>query len=85
MPSIHLLTSALSQLRESVSAFCQKEVAPLAEATDRNNAFPNELWEKFGELGILGLTAPEEYGGLGKGYLDHTIVMEEVRQSGDPA
>ncbi|KAK4706101.1 hypothetical protein P7C70_g112, partial [Phenoliferia sp. Uapishka_3] len=72
------------QLRSTVSAFFDKEVAPLAESTDKNNAFPNELWEKFGELGILGLTAPEEYGGLGKGYLDHTIVMEELVLSGGP-
>ena len=67
------------QLRETVSSFFQKEVAPLADAADRSNEFPLQLWERFGQMGLLGLTAPEEYGGMAKGYLDHTIVMEEVR------
>lgn len=71
--------SPIVQLRASVASFVDAEVAPLAESTDKDNAFPNQLWEKFGEMGLLGITAPEEYGGLGKSYLDHVIVMEEVR------
>lgn len=54
-------------------------MAPLADKTDRENQFPNQLWEKFGEMGLLGITAPEEFGGLGKSYLDHVVAMEEVR------
>lgn len=54
-------------------------MAPLAEQTDRDNLFPAQLWEKFGEMGLLGITAPEEFGGLGKSYLDHVVAMEEVR------
>jgi isovaleryl-CoA dehydrogenase len=54
-------------------------VAPLAEKTDRDNQFPNQLWRKFGDMGLLGITAPEEFGGLGKSYLDHVVAMEEVR------
>lgn len=75
------LTEDQAELRSNVATFFQNEVAPLAEKTDKENAFPMHLWEKFGEMGLLGLTAPEEYGGLAKGYLDHTIVMEEVSLS----
>lgn len=57
-------------------------MAPLADKTDRENQFPNQLWEKFGEMGLLGITAPEEFGGLGKSYLDHVVAMEEVRRCG---
>ncbi|KAM0746228.1 acyl-CoA dehydrogenase NM domain-like protein [Meredithblackwellia eburnea MCA 4105] len=80
------LTEEQAELRDSVSSFFQAEVAPLAEKTDRENAFPNHLWEKFGEMGILGITADPDYGGLGKGYLDHVLVMEELsRASGSIA
>ncbi|KAM0790114.1 hypothetical protein ACM66B_005440 [Microbotryomycetes sp. NB124-2] len=80
------LTDEQAELRETVASFADKEVAPLAEQTDKDNAFPMHLWEKFGEMGLLGLTVPEEYGGLGKGYLDHVLVMEEIsRASGSIA
>lgn len=68
------LTEEQAELRTLVHDFAQKEVAPLAASTDKNNLFPAHLWEKFGEMGLLGITAEEEYGGLGKSYLEHTIV-----------
>ncbi|ORY83572.1 acyl-CoA dehydrogenase/oxidase [Leucosporidium creatinivorum] len=72
------LTEEQVELRETVASFADKEVAPLADKTDRENQFPNQLWEKFGEMGLLGITAPEEFGGLGKSYLDHVVAMEEI-------
>ncbi|KAK4050972.1 hypothetical protein OIV83_003101 [Microbotryomycetes sp. JL201] len=71
IPATDLINAPVSQLRESIASFADKQVAPLAEQTDKDNAFPMQLWEKFGEMGLLGLTVPEEFGGLGKGYLDH--------------
>jgi isovaleryl-CoA dehydrogenase len=65
-------------LRESVQAFVADEIAPLAAEIDRNDAFPLELWQKMGDLGLLGITVDEEYGGAGMGYLEHTIAMEEI-------
>ncbi|SCZ88283.1 BZ3500_MvSof-1268-A1-R1_Chr10-2g02906 [Microbotryum saponariae] len=80
------LTEDQSELRESIASFVDTHVAPLADQTDKENAFPMQLWEKFGEMGILGITAPEEYGGLNKSYLEHVIVMEELsRASGSIA
>eukprot|EP01084_Bolivina_argentea_P044400 81703_1 len=61
--------------------FCQRFVAPLASSTDENNTFPNELWKIFGDNGLLGITAPEEYGGLDKGYLYHCIAVEEISRA----
>ena len=61
--------------------FAQRFVAPLAESTDRNNEFPNELWPIFGENGLLGVTSPEEYGGLEKGYLYHCLAVEEISRA----
>jgi len=65
-------------LRESVQGFVADEIAPLAAEIDRNDAFPLELWRKMGDLGLLGITVDEEYGGAGMGYLEHTIAMEEI-------
>ncbi|EGG05964.1 uncharacterized protein MELLADRAFT_52672 [Melampsora larici-populina 98AG31] len=64
--------------KEVIKGFVDSEVAPLAHQTDLQNDFPNELWKKFGEMGLLGITVPEKYGGLNKGYLDHIIAMEEI-------
>jgi len=71
------------QLRETVFNFCQKELAPKADEIDRNNNFPEmrEFWKKLGDMGLLGITAAEEYGGASMGYLDHCIAMEELSRA----
>ena len=71
----------LNQLKDTVYKFAQNEIAPLAKNVDENNEFPNFLWEKFGELGLLGITADENYGGTGLNYLSHCIVMEEISRA----
>ena len=71
----------LNQLKDTVNKFAQNEIAPLAKKVDENNEFPNILWEKFGELGLLGITADEDYGGTGLNYLSHCIVMEEISRA----
>lgn len=64
----------------------QAELAPRAAEIDKTNDFPMDMWKKFGTMGLLGITAPPEYGGLGLGYLEHTFVMEEIsRASGSVA
>ncbi|MFC6672255.1 isovaleryl-CoA dehydrogenase [Marinobacterium aestuariivivens] len=75
------LGETLDMLREQVNAFAAEEIAPLAEATDRENAFPNQLWRKFGEMGLLGVTVKEEYGGVDMGYLAHVVAMEEISRA----
>ena len=70
-----------SQLIDTVHKFSTNEVAPLADEADRNNAFPNQLWKKMGDLGLLGITVEEEYGGTGLGYLEHTLVIEELSRA----
>jgi len=71
----------LNQLKDTVYKFAQNEIAPLAKNIDENNEFPNFLWEKFGELGLFGITADEDYGGTGLNYLSHCIVMEEISRA----
>jgi len=71
----------LNQLKDTVYKFAKNEIAPLAKEVDENNEFPNFLWEKFGELGLLGITADEDYGGTGLNYLSHCIVMEEISRA----
>src|SRR6202789_328024 len=68
-------------LRASVEAFAAVEIAPRAAAIDRDNAFPMDLWPKMGALGVLGVTAAEEYGGAGMGYLEHVVAMEEISRA----
>ncbi|PHR56481.1 MAG: acyl-CoA dehydrogenase [Robiginitomaculum sp.] len=68
-------------IRESVHAFAQAEIAPIAQKIDADNHFPRELWNKMGDLGLLGITVEEEFGGLGLGYLEHTIAMEEISRA----
>lgn len=71
----------LTLLRQSTRDFCQKEIAPIAEEVDTTNQFPNALWQKLGEMGLLGITAPESYGGTDMGYLAHVIAMEEISRA----
>jgi len=75
------LGETATQLRESVADFASVEIAPRAAEIDRSNNFPMDLWRKFGELGVLGVTVEEEYGGAGMGYLDHCIAMEEISRA----
>jgi isovaleryl-CoA dehydrogenase len=68
-------------IRESVAAFAQDRIAPLADKVDREDWFPRELWPEMGALGLHGITVPEEEGGAGLGYLEHCIAMEEISRA----
>src|SRR5215471_15994746 len=68
-------------LRSTVSQFAVDEIAPRAEAIDRTNTFPHDLWRKMGDLGLLGITVEDEYGGTNIGYLAHVIAMEEISRA----
>ncbi len=68
-------------IRDTVSGFAAKEIAPRAADIDRENEFPADLWRKMGDIGILGITVEEEYGGAGLGYLHHVVAMEEVSRA----
>lgn len=71
----------LDLLRATVRSFARERIAPLAEDIDANNAFPRDLWPELGELGLLGITAEESYGGSELGYLAHVIAMEEISRA----
>jgi len=71
----------IEALRDMVHRWAQERVTPMAAQIDASNTFPPELWKEMGELGLLGVTVPEEYGGAGMGYLAHTIVVEELARA----
>jgi isovaleryl-CoA dehydrogenase len=68
-------------LRDSVRSFAEAEIAPRAADIDRQDDFPADLWRKFGDLGLLGITVEEEFGGAGMGYLEHVIALEEISRA----
>ncbi|MDF2763840.1 MAG: isovaleryl-CoA dehydrogenase [Rhodospirillales bacterium] len=75
------LGETAEMLRESVAGFAADEIAPRAAEIDRSNEFPMDLWRKLGDLGVLGITVEEEYGGAGMGYLEHIVAMEEISRA----
>ena len=68
-------------MQEMVHRFAQERIKPMAAEIDRTNEFPNELWKEFGDLGLLGVTTPEEYGGAGMSYLAHVVAVEEIARA----
>lgn len=75
------LGETLDMLRDQVNGFAAQEIAPRAEQIDHDNLFPADLWRKFGDMGLLGITVKEEYGGVDMGYLAHVIAMEEISRA----
>src|SRR3954464_224910 len=71
----------IDALRDAVRQFAQSEIAPRAAEIDRSDRFPMDLWRKMGEVGMLGITVSEEYGGANMGYLAHMIAMEEISRA----
>ena len=71
----------VNALREMVHRFAQERIKPMAAEIDQKNEFPNELWKEMGELGLLGVTVDEEYGGAGMSYLAHTVAVEEIARA----
>jgi len=71
----------IDMLRDSVFQFCNKEIAPRAANIDSSNEFPMDLWRKLGDMGLLGITVDEKYGGTGMGYLAHSVAMEEISRA----
>ena len=75
------LDPTLEALRASVAHFAANEIVPRAAAIDLSNEFPDDLWKKLGQLGVLGITVSEDHGGAGMGYLAHVIAMEEISRA----
>jgi isovaleryl-CoA dehydrogenase len=81
-PSLNFnLGEDIDMLRDSVFQFCSKEIAPRAADIDSSNEFPMDLWRKLGDMGLLGITVDEQYGGTGMGYLAHSVAMEEISRA----
>ena len=68
-------------VRDTAKDFATKELAPIAAEVDEKNEFPNHLWKKMGDLGLLGITVEEDYGGVGMGYLAHAVAVEEIARA----
>ena len=75
------LGETADMLRDSVRSFASEEIAPRAAEIDESNEFPADLWKKMGDLGVLGITAEEAYGGAGMGYVEHVVAMEEISRA----
>lgn len=75
------LGETADMLREQINGFAAQEIAPRADEIDRENEFPMDLWRKFGDMGLLGITVKEEYGGVDMGYLAHVIAVEEISRA----
>jgi isovaleryl-CoA dehydrogenase len=81
-PSLNFaLGETIDLLRDQVQAFARARIAPQAAQIDRDNQFPVELWRQMGEMGLLGITVPEAYGGSGLSYLAHVVAMEELSRA----
>ena len=74
----HSLGETISLIRDTVRQFSSQEIAPRADEIDRTDSFPRDLWPRLGDLGLLGITVSEEYGGSGLGSLAHAVPMEEI-------
>ena len=82
LPSLDFaLGDSADMLRDSVMRFADDEIAPRAADIDKRNEFPDDLWRKMGDIGILGVTVEEEFGGAAMGYLEHVVAMEEVSRA----
>ncbi len=82
IPSLNFdLGETVDLLRDAVQDFAQAEIAPLAAEIDRSNEFPNQLWPRLGDMGLLGITVPETHGGSDMGYLAHIVAMEEISRA----